>query len=123
MKKKVNMNAKKKYASENEITHKEGSSSLETTDFEDFSWINLANKEILINYASFPLKKCKKYTFDRIDENRVIRKGFGYQDSVSKILTKVIFKNENILIESMEYLAVQKGSEMFLDKNNKLYCS
>ena len=118
MKKKANLKTKKKYASENEIVHKEGSSSLESTDYEDFSWINLTNKELLKNYVSFPLKIWKEYTFDKIDENRVIRKGFCYQDSVSKILTKEIFKNENILTESMEYLAVQKESEMFLDKNN-----
>ena len=118
MKKKANLKTKKKNASENEIVHKEGSSSLESTDYEDFSWINLLNKELLKNYVSFPLKIWKEYTFDKIDENRVIRKGFCYQDSVSKILTKEIFKNENILTESMEYLAVQKESEMFLDKNN-----
>ena len=117
MKKKSNLKTKPKFASENDIA-KKGSSSLETTDYEDFSWINLTNKELLKNYVSFPLKIWKGYTFDKIDENRVIRKGFCYQDSVSKILTKEIFKNENILTESMEYLAVQKESEMFLDKDN-----
>ena len=118
MKKKSNLKTKQKYASENDIDHKEGSFSLESTNYEDFSWINLTNKELLKNYVSFPLKIWKEYTFDKIDENRVIRKGFCYQDSVSKILTKEIFKNENILTESMEYLAVQKESEMFLDKDN-----
>jgi hypothetical protein len=118
MKKKANLKTKQKYASENDIAHKEGSSSLETTDYEDFSWINLTNKELLKNYISFPLKIWKGYTSDKIDENRVIRKGFCNQDSASKILTKEIFKNENILTESMEYLAVQKESEMFLDKDN-----
>lgn len=118
MKKKSNLKTKQKYASENDIVQKKGLSSLETTDYEDFSWINLTNKELLKNYISFPLKIWKGYTSDKIDENRVIRKGFCYQDSVSKILTKEIFKNENILTESMEYLAVQKESEMFLDKDN-----
>ena len=94
---------KRNYASENEIIRKERSSSLESTEFEDFSWINLRNNN---------------YTFDTLDENRVIRKGFGYQDSVSKILTKDIFKNECILTESMKYLAVQKDSKIFLDKDN-----
>ena len=118
MKKKENLKTKQKYTSENDIAHKKGSFSLETTYYEDFSLINLTNKELLKNYISFPLKIWKGYTSDKIDENRVIRKGFCYQDSVSKILTKEIFKNENILTESMEYLAVQKESEMFLDKDN-----
>ena len=118
MKKKADLKTKIKYASENDIAHKKGSFSLESTDYEDFSCINLTNKELLKNYVSFPLKIWKEYTFDKIDENRVIRKEFCYQDSVSKILTKEIFKNENILTESMEYLAVQKESEMFLDKDN-----
>ena len=118
MKKKSNLKIKQKYASENDIAHKKGSFSLESTDYEDFSWINLTNKELLKNYISFPLKIWKGYTSDKIDENRVIRKGFCNQDSASKILTKEIFKNENILTESMEYLAVQKESEMFLDKDN-----
>ena len=118
MKRKANLKTKQKYASENDIDHKEGSFSLESTNYEDFSWINLTNKKLLKNYVSFPLKIWKGYTSDKIDENRVIRKEFCYQDSVSKILTKEIFKNENILTESMEYLAVQKESEMFLDKDN-----
>ena len=118
MKKKENLKTKQKYTSENDIAHKKGSSSLESTNYEDFSLINLTNKELLKNYVSFPLKIWKGYTSDKIDENRVIRKGFCYQDSVSKIFTKEIFKNENILTESMEYLAVQKESEMFLDKDN-----
>ena len=37
---------KRNYASENEIIRKERSSSLESTEFEDFSWINLRNKKL-----------------------------------------------------------------------------
>ena len=47
MKKKSNLKTKQKYASENDIDHKEGSFSLESTNYEDFSWINLTNKESL----------------------------------------------------------------------------
>ena len=109
---------KKKYASENEMNPKEGTSSFESSENEDFSWINANNNKLLKNFISLPLNSWKKYTFDILEDNRIIRKGFGYQDSVSKVLKNEIFKKENLLIESMKYLAVQKEDEIFKGIDN-----
>ena len=104
-------------------TFKLDSTNSSGTETENFDWINDGkNEELLEKYLLFPLREWKEYTYDLLNEQK-LKIGGSYQDSVTDVFKNVIFKDENIFVETSKYEAFKKGDNNFVDNYGNSFIS